>query len=152
LRRARFPGAPLGHRRRRQEVIGLVAWHLGVGEATGGDEVGQNFKLVDQLSIEFAPALVVRESAVPVGGLVQRIPSDQHRSGLLGLIEAQQEIGEAKNRAATPVATPSDGLGQPVIGAMRKRVAVDDEEWPSHVAPIANQVGVGSTAQGMPDS
>src|SRR6185295_16227980 len=51
----------------------------------------------------------------------------------LGLVEPQQEVGEADNCAAALVAAPSDGLWQRVVGAMCKRVAVDDKEGAGHL-------------------
>src|SRR5438876_1416441 len=48
-------------------------------------------------------------------------------------LEAEEEVGEANDRAAATVAAPSNCLRQRVIGAVRERVAVDDEEGTSHL-------------------
>ena len=66
-----------------EEVVGLVARRLGVGEAARGDELRQDLELVDQLGIELAPALVIREGLVPVRRRVERVPADEHGARLL---------------------------------------------------------------------
>src|SRR4051794_40741401 len=69
---------------------------------------------------------------MPVGRLVQRVPRDQHSAGTFGLIEAQQEVGKPDYGATTLVPAPPNSFRQRVVGPMRKRVAVDDEEGPCH--------------------
>jgi hypothetical protein len=105
---------------RRQEIIGLIAGRLGICKAASGEEVGQDVQLVDEFGIELPAALVVGKRAVAIRRLIQRIPSHQYRPRTLGLLEAQQKIGEPHDRAATPVAPPSNGLRQRMVGTMRK--------------------------------
>ena len=45
--------------------------------------------------------------------------------------EAKKEVCEADNGAAPFVAVPPYGLGEGVIGPMRKGIAVDDQERPA---------------------
>src|SRR5262245_42150951 len=106
----RPPALLLGNRRRKK-IIGFVAGSLGVSEPAGRDERRQDVELIDEFSVELSPALVLRQRPVPVRGLVQRVPSDQHRSRLLGLIETKKEVGKSDDRAPTLVAAPPDGLG-----------------------------------------
>ena len=91
-----------------QEIVGLVAGRLGIGEAAGRDELRQDRQLLDDLVVELAPALIGRERLVPVGRRIERVPADQHRARLLGVVEPQQEIGEADDRAGRPVAVRAD--------------------------------------------
>jgi hypothetical protein len=70
---------------------------------------------------------------MPVGRLIKAVPSHQHSPWPLALVEAQEEIGKAKDGASALVATPPDGLGQRMIRAVGKRVAVDDEQGAGHV-------------------
>ena len=51
---------------------------------------------------------------------------------LLGVIKPKKEIGEAEDRAGALVAATANGLGQGVIGAVGKRVAIDHEQGSSH--------------------
>ena len=46
----------------------------------------------------------------------------------LALVEPEEVVGEAENGTAATVAGPADRLRHRVIGAVGKRVAVDDEE------------------------
>jgi hypothetical protein len=111
-----------------EEVVGLVAWSLGIGEAAGGDEFGERLELVDELRIEVAAALIGGEEALPVGRRAQRVPADQDRARPLAFVEAEQDVGEAENRAAAAVAGAADRFRQRVVGAVREGIAVDDEE------------------------
>jgi hypothetical protein len=56
-----------------------------------------------------------------------RLPAHQHGTWLLALVEAKQEIGEAHDSAGTLVTAAANSLGQRVIGAMRKGIAIDNE-------------------------
>jgi hypothetical protein len=71
---------------------------------------------------------------MPVSGLVQAVPGHQYGPRLLTLIETQKEVGEAEDGATAFVAAAADGLGQGVIGAVGKRVAIDDQEGADHLA------------------
>jgi hypothetical protein len=71
--------------RRRQEVVGLVAWSLRVGETAGGDEIRQELQLLDQLGVVFPPALIGRVEALAERRSIERVPADQNGSGLLVL-------------------------------------------------------------------
>ena len=98
------PRRSSARRRGCQEIVGLVARRLGVGEAAGGDELRQHVELLDQRVVELAAALVGGKAFVPIGRLVERVPGDQHRARLLRLIEPQQEVGEADDGAGGLVA------------------------------------------------
>jgi hypothetical protein len=89
--------------------------------------------LIYEFGVEFASALIVGKRPVPIGGLVQRVPGRQHRPGPFGVIEAEKKVCESQDGAATLVAPPSNGFWQCVVGAVRKRVAVDDEEGKGHL-------------------
>src|SRR5215204_1007959 len=133
---ARHDGGPaarlLGGNGGGEEVVGLVARRLRIREAAGGDELRQNLELVDQLGIELAPALITREGLVPVRRSVERVPADDHGTGLFAKVEAEQEIREADDRAAALVAAAPDRLRQAVKGAMREGIAVDHQQRPAH--------------------
>ncbi len=68
---------------------------------------------------------------MPVGRRLQRIPADEHCARPLGAVELQQPIGEAKNGAGGPAAIAQDIFRQRVVGAMRERIAVDDQKRPT---------------------
>lgn len=84
--------------------------------------------MLDQLVVEFPPALVGRERFVSISGLFERVPTDQHGTRALALVEAQQKIGKAEDGTGALVAAPADGLRQRVIGAMREGIPVCHEE------------------------
>src|SRR5204862_2657081 len=98
----------LGAGRGGEEIVGLVAGTLGIGEAAGGDEFRNKRKLLDQIVVEFAAALIVGESLVAIGGRVKRVPADQHGAGALGAVKLHQAIGKAENGAGGPVAIAQD--------------------------------------------
>ena len=128
----RGAAAPLlGRDRGRKEVIGLVAGCLGVGEAAGGDESGQQIELIDELGVERASALIRRQSLVPIGRLIERVPADQNGARMLVPEEPQQEIGETDDRAAAAAVAAPDRLRQAVIRPVREGISVDDEQRPA---------------------
>jgi hypothetical protein len=88
----------------------------------------QHVKLIAQLSVKLTSALIGRECAVTVRQYIQRIPADQHTSGLLALIQSQQKVSEADDCASASIAVPADRLGNCMIGAMRKRIAINNEQ------------------------
>jgi hypothetical protein len=116
-----------------EEIVGLIAGAFGIGEAAGRDEFRNQIELLDEIVVEFAAALIVGKGRVPVGLRLQRVPSDQHRSRLLAAVKLQQPIGKAENGAGRLVAVTPDRLGQGVIRAMRKGIAVDDEKRPTRL-------------------
>lgn len=61
---------------------------------------------------------------------VQGVPADNNGPGLLRPVEPQQEVREADDGA--PSTLTAYGLGEPVIGAMRERIAVDDQQRSDH--------------------
>src|SRR5262249_38540419 len=73
-RRAAAPLLPGG--RRGDEIVGLVARPLAVGETAGGHQLGDNAQLLGQRMVELAPALVRLECLRAVGGLFERVPAD----------------------------------------------------------------------------
>ena len=77
------------------------------------------------------PALIGRKPKVPIGRRVQRVPAHQHGARLLGLVEPQQKVRKADDRARALFPVPQDGLRQRVIGAVRERVAVDHQQRPA---------------------
>ena len=78
--------------------------------------------------VEHAPALVRGERLVPVRRNRERVPADEHRARLLGVVEPRQHVREADDRAGRAAAGAADRLRQPVVGAVGERVAVHDEE------------------------
>jgi hypothetical protein len=111
-----------------EEIVGLVAGAARIGEAAGGDEFGDDRELLDDLIVEFAPALIGRKGFVPVGLFLQRVPGDNDGARLLVAMEPQQQIGEAENGAGRPLALALDRLRQGVIGAVSERIAVDRQQ------------------------
>ncbi len=111
-----------------KKIVGLETWRLGVRETARGDEARQDAELIDQFGVELTAGLIGLERLVAIGRHVQGIPADQHGPRLFGLVQPQQEIDEANDRAAAQIAAPADRLRQRVIRAMRERVAVDDEK------------------------
>src|SRR3984957_20409115 len=101
-----------------EKVVGLVAWRLGIRKPDGGDQVVQDLQLIDELVIELTPALVVRKKSLPECRRTERVPADQYRAWLFAVVEAQQEIGEAHDRATASLAGPPDRLRQSVVGAV----------------------------------
>jgi hypothetical protein len=83
--------------------------------------------LLDQIVVEFAAALIAAEGVVAIGRRLKRVPADQHGARPFGAIELQQTVGKAENSASGTVAVAQDILRQRVVGAMGKRIAVDDQ-------------------------
>ena len=109
----RAAAALLGGDRGRQEIVGLVAGRLCVGEAAGRDELRQRVELLEQRVVELAARSDRPGNAlVPIGRRVKRVPADEHGARLLGLVEAQQDIGEADDGAGAFAAAPQNGLRQ----------------------------------------
>jgi hypothetical protein len=81
-----------------------------------------------------ALALIGRERFVAIGGDLERVPSDQHGSRLLGAVEAHEIIGEAEKRAGRLLAFAQDRFWQCVIGAVCEVIAIDDEQWTAFCA------------------
>ena len=128
-RHDRSPPARLLLRDRRgQEIVGLVSSLARVHEPAGGHELRQQAELVEQFVIEDPAALVGREQPAPEVRRVERVPADQDRSRTFLLVEPDQRIGEAEQRAAALVAASADRLREAVIGAMREGIAVHDQE------------------------
>ena len=67
--------------RRGEKIVGLVAGTPGIGEPAGGDKFRNQFKLLDELVVEIAAALIRRKSLVPVGLRFERIPADSTARG-----------------------------------------------------------------------
>jgi hypothetical protein len=84
--------------------------------------------LVHQLIIKRASGLIAFQRIMPVCGLIEAVPTDQHGARLLGLVEAKQEVGEAQDRTSSLVAPTTNGLRKRVIGAVRERVSVNDQQ------------------------
>ena len=78
----------------------------------------QHVELVEQCGVELASALIGGKRLMPIGRRIERVPPDQHGAGLLRLVEAQQEVGEADDGTAELAARPQDRFRQAVIGAV----------------------------------
>ena len=113
---------------RSQKVVGLVPGRLGRGEAERAHELGQQVELLEQIVVELATRLIAGEELVPVGRRVERVPPDEHGARLLRLPEPEHEVREAEQRVAGAAFRASKALRQRVVGAVRERVAVDDEQ------------------------
>src|ERR1700722_3786279 len=111
-----------------EKVVGLVAWRLGIRKPDSGDQVGQDLQLIDELVIKMTPALVGRKKSLPECRRTERVPADQYRAWLFTVIEAQQEIGKARDRATAAVAGPPYRFRQIVVGAVPEGVTVNDKE------------------------
>src|SRR5262249_54944787 len=83
---------------------------------------------------ELPAALIAGQALVPISRHFERVPGDQHGARLLGLVDPQQEIGEAEQRARRTLLARQDRLRQRVIGAPRERVAVDHRQRPAALA------------------
>ena len=111
-----------------KEIVRLVARDLGVGEAAGRDEFGQAVKLLDDVALEDAAALVGRENLLPPVRRRQRVPRGEDGARLLALPEADEIIGEADDGAAALAVGATDRFRHGVIGAVGEGIAVDDEQ------------------------
>src|SRR5215470_17332880 len=67
----------LGHCRS-EKIISLITRGFGIGEATGCDELGEDLQLLDELVVEFTPALIGGKRFMSISGLCKRVPTDQH--------------------------------------------------------------------------
>src|SRR5215472_17053039 len=107
------PAAPplFGRGRGGKKVVGLISGCLGICKTTGGDELGQCIKLLEQFVVEFAAALIGGELLVTVGRRVHRVPTYQYGARLLRPVELQQEIREAKDRTGRPAPASQNRLG-----------------------------------------
>ena len=114
-----------------EEVVRLVPGLLRGREAHRTDELREQLELLEQLGIEDAARLVGGERLAAIGGLADAVPADEHGARLLRLPQAEQEVGEADDRAGREAGRAPHRLGQGVVGAVGQRVAVDDEQWPT---------------------
>src|SRR5215472_12251446 len=92
-------------------------------------------------------ALVTRKQTLTKGGRAKCIPTNQNCARLLGFEQAKQKIGEAHDGAATAVTRPPDGFWQSVVGAVRKRIAVDGKQRLPHPASHVAQPADSANAQ-----
>src|SRR5262249_1502266 len=60
-----------------QKIVGLEACGAGICKAACLDQLRNHGKLLDELRIERAPALIVREQAVAKGRRIERVPADE---------------------------------------------------------------------------
>ena len=101
---------------------------MALAKPQAATKFGNDSELLHHVVVELAPALIGGEGFVAIGRLLIGVPADQHGARLFFAIEPQQQIGEAENGAGRLVALAADVLRQRVIGAVRERVAVDDEQ------------------------
>ena len=118
--------------RSREEVVGLVPVALRSGEPERAHELGQEIELLEELVVELATALVAVEQLVPVRRHVSVSQPTSDRARLFGLPQAHEEVREADERIARLPLGTAHRLRQRVVGAMRERVAVDDEQRSAH--------------------
>jgi hypothetical protein len=71
-----------------QEVVGLIARALRVGEAARDHELRQQVKLINQFHVELTTGLIGREEALPEIRRTQSIPSAEHRPWFLSFKQA----------------------------------------------------------------
>ena len=130
-------GAPRARRRLRGSRRPRSPAALAFAKPQAATKLRQRVELLEELVVESPPALVGGESFVPEGRRVERVPADEDRARLLALVEPQEEIREADDRAAALVAAAPDGLRQRVIGPVREGIAVDDEERAAQGKPVS---------------
>src|SRR5206468_10741866 len=105
-----------------KKVVSLVTRRLGVGKSAGAYQLGQVIKLFEQLAVDCATTLIVRQEPMTVCRRLNRIPADEHRSRLLACIETQEIIRETDHGAAASVAASPNRFRQRVIGAVGERI------------------------------
>ena len=113
---------------RGQEVVGLVAGFLRVGESHRRDEARQEIELLEKLVVEHPATLVGVKSLVAVGRDVEGVPRDEHGSRLFIAPEAHEHVAEADQGIRRAAVLPAHRARQGVVRAMRERVTVHDEE------------------------
>ena len=67
-----------------------------------------------------------------VGRHIERVPAGQDRARPFALIEPQQKVGKSDNRATFQIPAPADRFWQCVIGTVRKRIAIDNQQGTAH--------------------
>jgi hypothetical protein len=117
---------------RSQKIIGLVTWKFRGNEAACGNEFRQHIELVEQLGIKLTSSLIGRKCALAVVRCIERIPADHHSPRPLALVQSQQKVCEADDCAGTSIPAPPDQLGQAMIGAVCKRIAIYDKQPSTH--------------------
>ncbi|HTU99798.1 MAG TPA: hypothetical protein VMF13_04615, partial [Luteitalea sp.] len=63
-------------------------------------------------------ALVWGKCELPIGRGVERVPADYYRAGFFGLVQPQQEVGEANYCPTGLAAFPTDRFWKAVIGTV----------------------------------
>src|SRR5205085_10423817 len=89
-------------------------------------------ELLEQIRIELPPALVPREELVAVRRLLERVPADDDRTRPLRFPQPHEEVRDAEQHVPRSSLGAAKRLRECVVGAVRERVAVDDEERPAH--------------------
>ena len=89
--------------------------------------------MIEQLGVKLTSALIARERTVTVGRHIQRVPGDQHCPRSLGLIQSQQKVCEADNCTRASIAASANRLGKPVVGTMRERIAINNQQRSTRV-------------------
>jgi hypothetical protein len=67
-----------------------------------------------------------------VGRHIERVPAGQDRAWPFALIEPQQKVGKSDNRSTSQITTPADRFWQCMIGTVRKRIAIDNQQGTAH--------------------
>ena len=101
-------------------------------KAAGNDKFRQEFELVAQLGVERTATLVRRESTMTVGRHIQCVPAGQDRARPFALIQPQQKVGKSDNCSTSPITAPANRFWQCMIGTVRKRIAIDNQQGTAH--------------------
>jgi hypothetical protein len=109
-----------------EEIIRLVPRRFRIRKPARRDKFRQSIELFDQCVVELTPALVCGKFLVAVSGRGQRIPTNEHATRTLCLVESQQKVRKADDGPSALATAPNDRLRDTVICAMRERVAVND--------------------------
>ena len=119
-----------------EKVVRLIPGRLRILETAGRDEGREEVELLDEFVVELPARLVGRKGLTAVGGCPERVPADEDSSRPFLRVEAQKRVREPDNRAAALVTVSPDRLRQAVVGTVRERVPIDDQQWagiPGHV-------------------
>ena len=95
-----------------EKIVRLVARSFCILEAACRNEFRYEIELLNQSVVEFASTLISGKFLMPIVRGIERVPGDEHGTGLLFAVEAQQKVGKAKNGACRLAAAPQIVFGR----------------------------------------